>query len=501
MIFTGRGYALGMSNGRVPLRGGGSGELPRAQHGVAVSGEGDGGTVLLTEEPVVKLADLSKRPEWKLACRVAASKGICKSELLPRFLLYVCEQQLIGKAHEITEQRIGTQIFNRPRDYNPGEDNIVRSYARMLRKRLDEYFEAQGSKEPMRIVIPRGAYVPVFQVNRGDSASTIGLEASVEDAVPISDEGMPATVEAAAGLTRLEEQEERRRTAQSRRSLWRWVAVGVVCVLAVMAAVRWLWPSAWIGRQQSPSHAIWAQLFQQNRNTLIVPSDSGLGILQNLTGHLVSVEEYANKSYLVELKPPPGISAENFNDLLRQRYTSVVALNITAMLAQLPEFIPNRSEVRYARGITAEDMKDSNIILLGSSHTNPWVSLFENKTNFRLQYTPEVDESFVRNEQPRGSEQAVYRNGTAATLNQTYGVIDFLPGLDGAGHVLIIQGLNMAATQAAAETLFDAQAMRPILQKAARGDGSLKSFELLVETSSIGATAPGGQIIASRFYE
>ena len=171
------------------------------------------------------------------------------------------------------------------------------------------------------------------------------------------------------------------------------------------------------------------------------------------------------------------------------------------MLAQLPEFIPNRSEVRYARGITAEDMKDSNIILLGSSHTNPWVSLFENKTNFRLQYTPEVDESFVRNEQPKGGEQAVYRNGTAATPNQTYGVIDFLPSLDGAGHVLIIQGLNMAATQAAAETLFDAQAMRPILKQASRSNGSLKSFELLVETSSIGATAPGGQMIASRFYE
>jgi hypothetical protein len=170
-------------------------------------------------------------------------------------------------------------------------------------------------------------------------------------------------------------------------------------------------------------------------------------------------------------------------------------------LTQLPEFIPNRGEVRYARSITPEDMKNSNIILLGSSHTNPWVSLFEKKTNFRLQYTPEVDESFVRNERPKGEEQAIYRNGTDATANHTYGVIDYLPGLDGAAHVLIIQGLNMAATQAAAETLFDAQAMRPILQQASRSDGSLKSFELLVETSSIGATAPGAQIIASRFYE
>jgi hypothetical protein len=497
------GYALDMSNSRVPLRGGGSGELPRAQHRVAEEGRrvADDRVVLVAEAADRELADLSARPEWKLACRVAASKGICKSELLPRFLLYVCEQQLIGKTGEITEQRIGTQIFNRPRDYNPGEDNIVRSYARMLRKRLDEYFEGQGSSEPMRIAIPRGGYVPVFQPNREEVAPALVAEASTEDAVAAFDDVAPAVAETLVGSTRLSVKEESTQISRSREALWRWIAVCVVCGMAVLVGGRWLGSSARFGRAQCASHAIWLQLFQQNRNTLIVPSDSGLGILENLTGHLVSVEEYANKAYLAELKPPLGISAENFNDLLRQRYTSVVDLNITSMLAQMPEFIPNRSEMRYARSITAEDMRNANIILLGSSHTNPWVSLFEKGTNFRLQYTPEVDASFVKNEQPKGDEQAIYRNGTDAAANHTYGVIDYLPGLDGAGHVLIIQGLNMAATQAAADTLFDAQAMRPILQQASRKDGSLKSFELLVETSSVGATAPGAQILASRFYE
>ncbi len=94
----------------------------------------------------------------------------------------------------------------------------------------------------------------------------------------------------------------------------------------------------------------------------------------------------------------------------------------------------------------------------------------------------------------------MYRNGTLATSNSTYGVIDYLPNLDGSGHVLIIQGLNMAANQAAAYTLFDVQAMKPILRQASLPNGSLRSFELLIETSSIGATAPGAQIIASRFY-
>ncbi len=88
-------------------------------------------------------------------------------------------------------------------------------------------------------------------------------------------------------------------------------------------------------------------------------ADSGLGILQNLTGRLVSLEQYANGSYLIDTKPMPGLSLDNLNDLRRQRYTSVVDLNITSMLTCLPEFAGSRAQVRYARSITAEDLKNS----------------------------------------------------------------------------------------------------------------------------------------------
>ena len=78
-------------------------------------------------------------------------------------MLYICEQHLIGNTQEITEQRIGTKIFHRASNYNPGEDNIVRSYARTLKKRLDEYFEQEGCDEPVRLIVPRGGYVPIFE--------------------------------------------------------------------------------------------------------------------------------------------------------------------------------------------------------------------------------------------------------------------------------------------------------------------------------------------------
>jgi hypothetical protein len=452
--------------------------------------------VMVDESPTLSRDVLITRKEWQLACRVAASKRLCKSELLPNFLLYVCEQHLMGNSREINEQRIGTQIFHRDTNYNPGEDNIVRSYARLLRKRLDEYFEDEGREETMRIVIPRGGYVPTF-LSGPQVHEPIGYpQTSIEET------GRHITPKMQLALTQTTV-DEHDAVSEFSLSRWRpswitvvlWLLLGIFVALTALTATRFIQKE----KEKGAAHTIWAQLFQRNRNTLIVPADSGLGILQNLTGHLVPLEEYANGTYLVDIKPLPGLSIENLNDLRRQRYTSVVDLNITSMLTQLPEYAGSQSQIRYARSITAEDLKSSNAILLGSSHTNPWVSLFDKKLNFKLQYTPEVNQSFVLNQHPIDAEQKMYFNGTDATANHTYGVIDYVPSLDGIGHVLIIQGLNMAATQAASDTLFNSNEMKPILRQAL-SNGSLKSFELLVETSSIGATAPGAQIIATRFY-
>jgi hypothetical protein len=471
----------------------------RTKHDVALdpaSSRSGSIATLVWEVPAADRKDLLARQEWQLACRVAANKRFNKSDLLPKFLLYVCEQQLTGNAHEITEQRIGTQIFNRATDYNPGEDNIVRSYARLLRKRLDEYFDDEGRDEPMRIIIPRGGYVPVFhhRADLQEDVSNLSSLALVEEPKRTVRSSKP--IDASEITTEI----LNTTTKAHRQQPWFPLFTGLI-LGAILTSAGWL---ASYRRQekkiQGPSHAIWAQLFQRDRDTLIVPSDSGLGVLQNITGRLVTLEEYANGSYLADGRSVPGLGPGNLNDLRQQRYTSVVNLNITAMLTQLPEFTPSRSQIRYARSITAEDLKNANVILLGSIHTNPWVSLFEGSLNFKLKYMPEVDQSFLLNEHPLGTEQKKYLNGTAGTVNRTYGAIDYLPNLDNTGHVLILQGLNMAATQAAADVLSNPEEMKSILKRAILPNGSLKSFELLVETSSIGATDPSARIIAARFY-
>lgn len=448
---------------------------------------------------------IASRPEWQLAVRVAASRPLAKSDLLQRFLLGVCEMTLEGRSDEITEYRIGTTIFQRPATYNPGEDNIVRSYARMLRRRLDSYFGNEGASEPLRIVIPRGGYVPVFEPAHGARTSSAAVPGDdprrpASDDVPDSQTVPPlsTTDRRAVGGDSSSKIEES--------TWWRWAlfgsGLGAGSLIAVMLLflVPTRWRPAAPGSELTAAHALWAQIFTPERNTLIVPADAGLGIYQNVTGHEITLAEYANGAYISAGASDGGIKAGSLNDLRRQRYTSVACLDIVTRLVRLPEYVPNRTQVRFARNITAEDLKSENVVLLGSSHSNPWVQLFEPRVNFRFQYGPAVDQSAILNVHPEAGELARYSNDAADTTGRTFGAIDWLPSLDGQGHVLIIQGLNMAATQAAAELLFNPAQIGPILEEARLSNGAIRPFELVIETSSIGAASPAARVIATRMY-
>ncbi len=145
-----------------------------------------------------------------------------------------------------------------------------------------------------------------------------------------------------------------------RRPAWFMALAGLVVGILLATAGWFEWNALRAEHVPSAAHAIWSQIFQTNRNTLIVPADSGLGILENLSKQSVTVEQYANGSYPSTLDLPPGVDKGNIADLGRQRYTSFVDLDIATGLERLPEFTPSRTQFRFSRGVTAEDIKDSN---------------------------------------------------------------------------------------------------------------------------------------------
>src|SRR5580692_7707719 len=99
---------------------------------------------------------------WELVQRIVESPYLIGSARLRDFLLHVIACAIREAPEEATEQQIGIQVFQRPPGFNSSEDSIVRSQARLLRRKLAAYFKAEGASEPLIIEIPKGHYLPVF---------------------------------------------------------------------------------------------------------------------------------------------------------------------------------------------------------------------------------------------------------------------------------------------------------------------------------------------------
>jgi hypothetical protein len=419
--------------------------------------------------------------EWKLAERIVASQSFARSTFLTNFLLYVCDRKLRGHEDEITEYQIGIQALGRPENYNPGEDNIVRNYARMLRKRLEDYFEDEGRDEPLRIVIPRGQYVPSFEPN---SRTSLPIE--------IREISSPSS---SASLVSPEKRLRRPR----------WIAASVLGVVLLATLLAWE-----LHGPQGPSalfEVFWSQVFAPHRSSLVITGDSGFAMLQEMTGHEVHLHEYVTgdlDTQFSSLPLPTSPRVGSFGASRFSNYTSTADLRMIVGLSRLPEFQKAPTQVRYARDVHMDDVKQANVVLIGGPRANPWGELFETQSAFAMKVPvrliqQHLDERIIVNKHPLSGELPEYSNVLGPEPYNTYTIVSFLRSIDGLGWALIVQGQNMAATEAGGDFVLNRDAMWPVLKKARRKDGSIGPFELVLETKTIGADAPQATLVVERY--
>jgi len=94
--------------------------------------------------------------------RLADIPEFARAERMRRFLHYVVDRSLAGDTAALRERQIGIEVFDRPQDWDPKLDNIVRSEARRLRAKLDAYAASRDPDETVRITIPTGGYGAEF---------------------------------------------------------------------------------------------------------------------------------------------------------------------------------------------------------------------------------------------------------------------------------------------------------------------------------------------------
>jgi hypothetical protein len=394
--------------------------------------------------------------------------------------LYLCGRVIDQSADDIHEHEVGREVFGRPDDYDTAADNIVRVHASMLRKRIDQYFAAEGRSEPTIIEIPRGNYAPVF---RARPAGAIVPQPIVAP-VPAEPVATPAPVPLPADLA----------PVPPPRRNWHMLLPSALALIFACSTFFLLLRTRDVAHanisipaNQVNVRKFWSQIFYAERPTDIVLDDAAVGFYQELTSQQVSLSDYFDRSYLRSLTANTAKPERDFAEpFLLKRQSSFADLGICSRLMQTAAALQGSANIRFARDFSFREVKSGNVILLGNSRSNPWIQPFEARLALRWRFDAPRGIYYPTNTAAPTAEQDKFRaTAEASAPHQGYATVSLLPNMNDTGKVLILTGTGGSALNAALDFLSDEHSVSEIRSGLPQSKSNdFPYFEALLKTES-----------------
>lgn len=126
---------------------------------------------MIIAEPVLRKTTISKRDVDQQLQKIVCDPIFADSAILKKFLIYIVNETLNGHANKLKEYTIAVNVLNKPSDFKTQESGIVRIHAGRLRRALEYYYCERGVLDIVRISVPKGTYVPVFDENEESQES------------------------------------------------------------------------------------------------------------------------------------------------------------------------------------------------------------------------------------------------------------------------------------------------------------------------------------------
>jgi len=207
--------------------------------------------------------------------RILSSPHFQASERRRAFLRFVVDETLAGRAESLKGYTIALAVFRRDDSFDPQADPVVRLEARRLRRDLDSYYMDAGQKDPIRISIPKGSYVPNFEWHNAQSVAASAREPALD--LDLQQRSTPAAAKSASWTSK---------PSVSRKALA--AAISAAALAAVIATVpAWLWLAGRAPPASAPPRepAVLVMPFEA-----LNPGENArylaLGLSQELTGNL-----------------------------------------------------------------------------------------------------------------------------------------------------------------------------------------------------------------------
>ena len=419
--------------------------------------------------------------------KVLASEAFGRADRSSKFLQYVCELTLSGQGSRINQYLIGVEVYERGPDYSTEDDSLVRRQAHVLRQRLDAYYNGEGQADPVRIRLPLGHYVPVFERQIVAPSTT-----TTQPTAPRRQVVRPLLIRIALPL-----------------------------LLAVCSGIAgWMIGRSAVGpgpnsasSERSPVlREIWGDWLDDPAGATICFSNSMAAIVNPQAQPLTSpdlprwlADEEAERSLRQIFKFPSfKYIYLTPNEVNTKMGEAIGAVRLAGLFTRSGA-TANATESRL---LTWQDFREQNLILLGHNEHNRWIDPLLTQYPLRLGERGVRAQRFIVNISPNAGEpseyQVHYPKGSdslrsAATLE--YALISMIPGIVPNRKLLLINGLDTQATQMAVGFLVDppsAETLLARLRAAAPHHTGRWYFQAVIEADVRDKIPLGARVVAVR---
>ena len=394
--------------------------------------------------------------------RIMHSATFRNALTLQQLFQFVADKAIAGATEGLKEYTIGVEAFGRKQDFDPKTDPIVRVQIHRLRQKLKEYYDAEGSHDHVLIEIPKGHYLPHFEsaivpVADPNHGTTAPLGTTFSVATQLPDQNVDSGVQEPSG--------------ERRSSSWLSVSRAAVAVAAIAIFAIGFWvgnkqmrngtggettssnPELAFGKSADPVKVFWARFLGNDPAPVIAYPDAVF--LLDDSNDLFRFRQGASDSRGARVDPHlarefasnPSLIAKAGQLYYENGYTGTGELQGIAMLTGLFGQMGVKATIKPSRDITPDDLKQHNVILLGSPFQNIAVAQLLSLGDFTFENPDSRHEQWraqILNAHPRADENSTYhteRDPTTQVLKTDYSLISMQSGVVPGRHIEIMGGL------------------------------------------------------------
>jgi hypothetical protein len=363
--------------------------------------------------------------------RIVNSKYFRNSKRYPVLLRFVVEQTLAGRSDLLKERTLGMTVFDRDSDYDTNADPIVRVTAGEVRKRIAQYYQEPGHEHEWKIYLPLGSYVPrfLFPTDFTPSVPDELVEAFESPAAPVASDGKPASAALSASTA-----------MPARRRRRYWTTLTLLTAVSLLATVAL---PAFKSRQppdqtlNPASEYFWKPLLSSRNPVLIVLGVHSLDSSGNDMPVLAGTGA-------TEPQPKDMITA-----MLR---SNMVSLSDIVAYSRVTDLLTQHSQLYRTQGSresTLEEIRRGPVVLVGGLD-NAWTLRLQSALRFRL-FAPDKLCGEIFDGQHPGTSWRFDNTQRTTGNSRDYAIVASYYDRSIAQHVLVLAGIGMAGTKAAAE--------------------------------------------------